>query len=212
MTVPPKAPVRILLVEDSYIARVGLETALADEPGFEVVGTAMDGIEGLERYRVLAPDVVLTDVRMPRFDGVQLTAALLAEPRRGRVLVVTHYDGDETVWKALRAGALGYLTKDVQADELVKAVRTVAGGARYLPSAIAARIADRMLQPALSPRELQVLEAIFKGGSNRDIAKDLGLSDRTVAMYVGFILEKLGAKSRTEAVAIALARGILQAG
>jgi DNA-binding NarL/FixJ family response regulator len=205
-------PIRILLVEDSYLARVGLETALEDEPGLEVVGSASDGIEGLERYRALAPDVVITDVRMPRFDGVQLTAALVAEPRRGRVLVVTHYDGDETVWKALRAGALGYLTKDTSGPELVAAVRAVAAGQRYLPGAIAARIADRVLQPALSPRELQVLDGIFKGGSNRDIARDLALSERTVAMYVGFILDKLGAKSRTEAVAIALDRGILVVG
>jgi len=209
MTAAP-AKIRALVVEDSYLMRLGTVTLLRTQSDIEVVGDVGDATEGLALYRRERPDVCVVDLRLPGMDGVALTTALRAEAPPAEILILSYYDGDEDVFRALRAGARGYLTKGVNASEFLTAVRTVAGKERYLPTALAGRLADRMLQPSLSLRELQVLELIFRGGSNRDIAKALSLAERTTGMYVGKILEKLDARSRTEAVSIALARGILR--
>jgi two-component system NarL family response regulator len=204
------APIRILLVEDNFLTRVGTVTVLGTQPDFQVVGEAEDGPRALAAYSTLRPDVAVVDLKLPGYDGVQLISAILAKDPGARILVLTYYDGDENIFRALKAGALGYLTKDVHGSELFAAIRTVASGAKYLPATIAGRLSDRMFQAALSARELQVLQHLFEGRSNRDIAEQLSLAEKTVIMYVSKILAKLGAKSRSEAVAIAIRRGILR--
>jgi DNA-binding NarL/FixJ family response regulator len=202
--------IHIILVEDNELARAGTAALIGTQSDMKIVGEAVDGTSGLELYRKERPHLAIVDLRMPSFDGVQLTAALMRESPAARVLVLTHYEGDADVFNAIKAGALGYLTKDVGRAELFTAIRTVADGKRYLPAAIAGKLADRMTQPALSPRELQVLEHIFAGRANKEIADVLKLSEKTVIMYVSQILSKMGAKSRTEAVSMALSRGILR--
>jgi len=160
----------------------------------------------------LLPQLVISDLRMPGLDGVATTERLVKSTPPAKVLLLTNYDGDESIFRAVKAGALGYLTKDTDSQSLFTAVRTVAAGQRYLPVLIAAKFAERSMRKGLSPREQQVLECLQEGLANKEVATRLGLSDKTVQMYVASILEKLGAHSRTEAVAIAMERGILLTG
>jgi two-component system NarL family response regulator len=203
------ASIRVLVVEDNLIARLGTVTLIGTEPGLEVVGEVADAAEALAAYRRLRPDVVVTDLRMPGLDGVGLTALLVKETPPARVLVLTYYEGEENVFQAQRAGALGYLGKESHASELIPAIRAVAAGRRYLPAEIAAQLVDRAMRPGLSPREKRVLELIQRGLSNRAVAEELGVAEPTVATHVAQILKKLGVRNRTEAVAAAIERGIL---
>ncbi len=199
----------ILVVEDNMLTRVGVASLLAGNDDFVVVAQAPDGEAGIELYRKHRPAVVVTDLRMPGTDGVKLVEVLAAETPPARVLLLTHYDGEENIFRAVRAGALGYLTKDAEASVIFEAVRAVARGERYLPAAIAAKLVTRSMGKGLSPREQQVLELLQKGMANKEIAGKLGLMDKTVQLYVAAILEKLGVHSRSEAVAVALQRGLL---
>lgn len=201
--------VRVLIADDHPVARSGVAALLASHPNVEVVGTASNGAEALALYPKLRPDVVIADLRMPVLDGVALTRALRAADPNARVLVFTHYDGDEQVYQALRAGAMGYLTKDSDADVLVEALTTIADGGRFVPADLAGRFAHRVTQPSLSPREQQVLPLVAEGLTNREIASRLGLTERTAALHVGNLLAKLGAKTRAEAVALAVKTGLL---
>ncbi len=209
MTTPLRS-VRVLIVDDSSITRAGVAALLVGEPGIEVIGQADGGRMGLALCRQLHPDVVVTDLRMPDIDGVQLTALLLAEERPPRVLVLTHYDGDETVFRALKAGALGYVPKDIPGNELVIAIRKVAAGERFMPPEIGAQLARRAMGSSLSPREVEVLSRLADGLTNPQIAQELNLARKTVAMYVSQILEKLEARTRTEAVSVGIRRGIIR--
>jgi two-component system NarL family response regulator len=202
--------IRVLVVEDNFYTRLGTLTFLRSQPGIEVVGEAADGAQALELFDQVQPDVVVVDLRMPDVDGVRLTAWLCQRTPRPPVLVLTHYQGDEDIAAALAAGAQGYLTKEAPGAELVTALRTLHAGERYLPTEIVQRLSTRDHQPPLTRRETQVLKEIAGGASNRDVAQALGLSERTVAVYVSRILSKLGAQSRTEAAAIGLRRGIVQ--
>lgn len=209
LTVADDDRIRVLLADDNLIARNGVASLLATDPGIEVVGKAEDGAAAIKLYRELAPDVVVTDLKMPKLDGIQVTQALAAEQPPGAVLVLSQFEGDEGVVRALQAGALGYVTKEVDGDELIRAVRSVAARERYLPRAIANKLAERLVHSALSPRELQVLQLVYGGQSNREIAAALRMSERTVSVHVSNILDKLDARNRTEAVRIALERGLL---
>lgn len=202
--------IRILLVEDNLLARVGTATLLATQPDFSVVAEADNGARGLDAFRSTGADVVVVDLRMPELDGVGLIEALAREPAPPRVLVLTHYDGEEMVFRALRAGALGYLTKDTDGAALFDAVRAVARGERYVPAAIADRLRSRSDAAPLSPREQQTLRHIFAGRSNKEIASELGLSVKTVGMFVARLYAKLGVNSRAEAIAVALKKGLIE--
>jgi two-component system NarL family response regulator len=205
----PPGKIRVLVVEDNFYTRLGAMAFLRGQPDIEVVGEAPDGQEGLRLHEALRPDVTLVDLRMPRMDGEQLIAALAGRTPPARVLVLTHYQGDENIFRALEAGAQGYLTKEASGEELVAGIRAVHAGERFLPPEIVARLADREGQRALTRREVAVLELIADGASNREVARALVISARTVEVYVASILSKLEATSRTEAVAIATRRGIL---
>ncbi len=208
---PPESSsrLRVLVVEDSPFTRLGIATMLRTAQDIEVVGEANGSQEALEIFETCRPDVVLTDIRMPDIDGVELTRRLRQRYPQCYVMVLSDHDGEETVFQALRAGAAGFLTKGASGTDLVAALKTVAAGRRYIPPAISERLAERMLQPALSPREQQVLDGLFKGQSNDQIAQDLSIGKRTVTMFVSSLMFKLGAQTRGEAVAIAIKRGMI---
>ena len=203
------ASLRILVVDDNLIARIGVTTLLEAQPDMTVVGEAEGGTEAIAAYRKLRPDVVVCDLRMPVLDGASTTALLVKETPPARVLVLSHFEGDEDVFRAFDAGALGYVTKDVRAPELTSALRAVAAGERYVPDTLRARLERRQSSEALNARERQILRLVFEGRSNPEIARTLGLAKKTVEMYVTSVLFKLGASTRTEAVRVALERGWL---
>ena len=148
---------------------------------------------------------------MPTIDGVELTRLLVAEDPRARVLMLTHFDGDEVVFQALKAGAMGYLPKDIPGPDLVNAIRHVTAGKRYMPPEISAQLARRAIEPSLSPREVEILDKLADGLTNPEIASNMNLARRTVAMYVSNILEKFNAATRTEAVSVGIKRGVIRA-
>jgi DNA-binding NarL/FixJ family response regulator len=205
----PVADIRVLVVEDNFYTRFGTVAFLREQPGFQVVGAAADGEHALALFEKLQPDVVLVDLRMPGMDGAQLTERLCQRRPDARILVLTSYQGDEDIFRALKAGSRGYLTKDSSGDELVSAICALHSGERFLPAPIAERIARRQTCQPLTGRERQVLEEVADGASNREVAEHLGISQRTVEGYMSSILSKFGARSRTEAISMATDRGLL---
>lgn len=203
------AAIRVLVAEDNNLTRLGTVTLLGAVAGIRVVGEAENGIQALELYKKLKPDVLVSDMRMPHLDGLQVLSGVLAHDPRARVLMLSHYDGREEIFRAMKTGAAGYMTKDIRGEELIEAIRTVHGGELYVPEHIRTRLDERERQPQLSPREHQVLEKIYEGGRNVDIAKDLRISEKTVISYVSSLLSKLSVKSRTEAIRVAQERGLL---
>jgi DNA-binding NarL/FixJ family response regulator len=202
----------ILIVDDHPVVRAGLVGILAGEPDLRVVGEASSAAEAVTAARTLRPDVVLMDLRMPGGDGVIATAGVLAEHPSARVVVLTTYETDADILRAVEAGAAGYLLKDVARAELVAAIRAAARGETVLAPSVATRLVDRMRRPApadaLSPRELEVLRLVAKGLSNADIGKALFISEATVKTHLLRTFAKLGVSDRTAAVTTALAAGL----
>jgi DNA-binding NarL/FixJ family response regulator len=216
-------PIRILLVDDQRLMREGLRILLELEPDLRVVGEAGDGQAGLEAYARLQPEVVLMDVRMPGMDGVEATRRLRERWPEARVVILTTFDDDEYVFEGLRAGALGYLLKDVSGQDLARAVRTVAAGGALIDPSVArkvvaefarhaapARAPDAGLPEPLSEREMEILRLLALGLSNTEIADRLGLALGTVKNYVTAILQKLGVRDRTQAALRAREAGLLR--
>lgn len=212
-------PIRVLVADDQTLVREGLVTMLGLIPGIEVTGAAGDGAEAIELAARLRPDVVLMDLRMPRVDGVEATRRLAASGRGPRVVVLTTYADDESIFAALEAGALGYLTKDSGAEEIARAVRTVHAGQALLEPAVQRRLIEslRRRPPApapppaphdLTPREVEVLGLIAKGLSNGDIARRLFVSEATVKTHVNNIFSKAGLRDRAQAVRYAFDHGL----
>ena len=210
MTKPTQ--IRLLVVDDHLVVRMGLIALLNRQKDFTVVGEAEDGAQAVEKYRDHEPDVCLMDIRMPKLTGMQALTAIRADFPEARVLMLTTYDGDSDIHGALAAGASGYLLKDVEGEELVHAIREVHRGARYLPAGVARRLAERSGIPQLTPREIEVLELLAKGLSNKEIAGVLNFTGFTAKAHVRNIMEKLGVEDRTGAVTEALQRGILHLG
>ena len=215
-------PIRLLLVDDQRLMREGLRTLLELEPDLQVAGEAGNGQEALEAYAALMPDVVLMDVRMPVMDGVEATRRLREHWPAARVIILTTFDDDEYVFEGLRAGALGYLLKDVSIQELAEAIHAVmAGGVLIEPSVARKVVAEfaRMAAPAprvaqaleepLSERELEIVRLLARGMTNREIAQRLYLAEGTVKNYVTNILGKIGARDRTQAALRAQELGLL---
>jgi two-component system, NarL family, response regulator len=201
-------PIRILLADDHPVVRQGLTTIIEQESDMTVIGQAGDGCEAVDMFRQQRPDVVLMDLRMPQMDGVDAIKAICAEFNTAAIVVLTTFDGDEDIYRGLQAGAKGYLLKDAGAEELLVAIRTVAVGQKYIPPAVGAKLAERMSNPALSDRELEVLALMAKGKSNKEISATLHISENTVKFHVNNILGKLEASDRVQAVLVALKRGI----
>jgi two-component system, NarL family, response regulator len=203
------ASIRVLVAEDNFYTRVGTVSFLAEQPGIEVVGEATDGEDALALFERLCPDVLVADLRMPRLNGVELTAKVCARFPEARILVLTHHQGDEDIFQALKAGARGYLTKESPGEQLVAAIFALHAGDKFLPPEIRDQIRSREGVQPLTQREREVLELVADGASNREVADRLGISERTVGLYVSSILSTLGARSRTEAASIAVRRGLL---
>ena len=214
--------VRTLLVDDQQLMREGLRTLLEMEPGISVVGEAVDGAAGIEAYEKLKPDVVLMDIRMPRMDGVESTRRIRSRDPEARILVLTTFDEDELIYEAVRAGARGYLLKDLSGAELAEAIRNVASGGAALQPSVARKVMDalaRLARPApstahtvvdkLSDREREVLVLVAQGYSNREIAERVFLAEGTVKNHVSTILQKVDARDRTQAAIKARELGLL---
>jgi DNA-binding NarL/FixJ family response regulator len=204
------SPIRVLVVDDHPVVRRGLHSMLDGESGISVVGMASCGNEGLQMAEKLNPDVVLLDLRMSDIGGVEVINALRAARRDCRILVLTNYQLDEDIFNAIEAGALGYLLKSASQEEVIEAIRVVSQGKRRIPSALAARLAERVGRSTLSSREQEVLELVVNGLTNKEIAHALGISDITARNHVISVLAKLDAKDRTEAATIALRRGLVR--
>ncbi len=212
MKTPRVAKLRILLVDDHFVVRLGLADLLSTEPGFEVVGEASDGEEALEVFINIRPDVVVMDFELPKLDGPEAVAAIRNEDPAACILMLTVSEAEESVWRSVEAGASGYVLKSAPREDIVAAVRSVGTGGEYLPPAIAAILRARRSRPALSPRENDVLRCLVRGLANKEIADFLGLAEPTVKMHLVSLFEKLGARDRTQAAMLAVQRGLLSAG
>jgi two-component system NarL family response regulator len=205
----PNTPIRVLVVDDHPMVRAGLAATIDPEPDMTVVASASTGKEGLEQYRQHQPDVMLIDLRMPEMGGVEAIRTIRAEFPSARIIVVSTYQGDEDIYRALEAGAVTYLLKDTLADKMIGVIREVASGGRPMLPEVAQRLTHRMFQAALTNREIEVLHLVAKGMRNKEIAAELKISDETVQGHVKNILAKLSVHDRTEAVAVAIRRGIV---
>ncbi len=189
--------------------RQGLVSLLNVVEGIEVVGEAADGVEAIAQHRKHQPDITLIDLRLPRMSGVDAIHRIRMESPQSRFIVLTTYDGDEDIYRALKAGAKAYLLKGMTTDELITAIRVVHAGRSHIPQAIAEKLAERMGVEELTPREMDVLEQIVAGMSNKQIADELGVSEATVKTHINSLLGKLGVTDRTQAATAAIRRGIV---
>jgi two-component system NarL family response regulator len=201
---------RIMLVDDHYLVRMGLASIIALEPDMLICAEASTGEQAQTLFRTHRPDVTLMDLRLPGMSGTDAVHAIRREFPDARIVMVSTYVCDEEIYGALQAGAMAYLVKSVQREELVRAIRKAAAGQRHIPAEVAARLADRVSGSQLSARELEVLRFLVSGRRNREIASALDIAEGTVKLHVSSILGKLGATDRTEAVTRALQRGIVQ--
>ncbi|WP_369055902.1 response regulator [Kineococcus terrestris] len=207
-----RAAVRVLVADDHPVVRGGLEALLAAADGIEVVGTAADGLEAVEQVARLRPDVVLMDLRMPRLDGAGATERVRREHPGVHVLVLTTYETDADIVRAVEAGATGYLLKDTPLPQLLDAVRSAARGETVLAPPVAARLVARLREPApeaLTPREVQVLAAVAEGATNAEVGRRLFIGEATVKTHLLRAFAKLGVDDRTHAVTVAMERGLL---
>jgi len=201
--------IEIMVVDDHHVVRQGLVALLNTVPGFKVVAEASDGKQAVELHRKHKPDVTLMDLRLPNLGGADAIAQIRLQTPAARIIVLTTFDGDEDIFRALQAGAKGYLLKGMNADELTDAIRAVYAGKSRIPAVVAERLAERMGGPALTARELDVLKRIVAGRSNKEIANDLHISEATVKTHINSLLSKLGVNDRTQAATTALQRGIV---
>jgi DNA-binding NarL/FixJ family response regulator len=201
--------IRVLLIEDHFLARMALRSVLSAHPQIQIVGEACDGEAGLAMYRSLIPDVVVLDLRLPRLSGFDLIIKIRSEFPTAHIVVLSNYSGSEDIYRAVRSGAMAYLTKDASGEELLNAIQSVHQGLRYFPHLALDRLAERTPAVDLTPRETEVLVCITRGRSNREIAEELGIAEKTVRIHVSSLLDKMGARDRTQATIYALQRGLV---
>jgi DNA-binding NarL/FixJ family response regulator len=198
-----------MVIDDQAVVRQGFVALINTVADMEVIAEGINGQQAIDLYRQHKPDVTLIDLRMPVVSGVEAIAAIRSEFPDARLIVLTTYDGDEDIYRSLQAGAKGYLLKDMFFEELETAIRTVQAGSRRIPAAIAERLAERMAGSILTARELEVLELIVGGQSNKEIAASLKITEATVKSHINSILSKLGVTDRTQAATTALQRGLV---
>lgn len=203
------AIIRILSVDDHELVRKGLAAILSTEPDLQLVGEASNGAEATRLYREQRPDVTLMDLRLPDQNGVEVTRAIRRGHPDARIIALTSYDGDQDIYRALEAGVRGYLLKEMVHTEVVRAIRVVFSGKRFIPSEVTEQLHGFFPEMALTRREVEVISLVARGFGNKEIGDVLGTAPGTVKMHVQSILAKLGAKDRTHAVTIALQRGII---
>jgi len=206
---PSDAPIRLLIVDDHELLREGVVSILQDQPDMAVAGEATNGAEAVERYRALRPDVTLMDLQMPEMNGIDAIRAIRGESPAARIIVLTTYEGDVLALRAIRAGAAGYLLKGMLRRDLLDTIRAVHAGKKRIPPEIALGIAEHQADDLLSEREIDVLQLVAVGRSNKIIADELSITEETVKSHMRNILSKLSANDRTHAVTIGLKRGIL---
>lgn len=201
--------IRILVVDDHPMIRVGLSASIECEPDMTVIASACTGADGICLFRQHQPDITLMDLKMPEVTGVEAIRAIRSVCPSAKIIVLSTYQGDEDIFRALEAGAATYLLKDTLSTDLVRVIREVAAGSRPIPPEVAQRLADRMLKPGLTTRETQVLHLMARGLRNKEIGAGLNISEETAQGHVKNILAKFGVHDRTEAVTIAIKRGIV---
>jgi two-component system, NarL family, response regulator len=201
--------IRVLIADDGAIVRQGLATIIDRDPEMTAIAQAEDGQQAIALFREYQPDVTLMDLRMPQMGGVEAIMAICAEFKQARIMVLTTYDGDEDIYRGLQAGAQGYLLKDAKPPELLNAIRMIHSGQKYVPPEVGAKLVQRMSNPELSERELDVLRLMAQGMSNQGIGTALNVGESTVKSHVNRILSKLGVSDRTQAVIVAIKRGIV---
>lgn len=209
MSQPPNRPIRIFVVDDHPVVRAGLTSMLGTQAELEVAGSAASGEEALAKLGECDPDIVLLDLRMHGIGGVETLVAMKRASHRARAIILTSFETDEDIYRAVQAGAQGYLLKDTSLREMVDAIRSVHAGKRYIPREIAARLAERMMRTNLTPREIEILKLLSKGLTNKQLAHALHISDNTVKNHVNSIIEKLEVSDRTEAATTAIQRGLI---
>jgi DNA-binding NarL/FixJ family response regulator len=207
---PTVARARVLVVDDHALLRTGVANIVSQEPDLHVVAEAANGLEAVRAYEQFRPDVTLLDLRMPVMEGVEAVRQIRERDPYAKVIVLTTYDSDEDIARALKAGAKAYILKDISADALIACIHDVLAGKTYLAPAAAAKLAERVTQVQLTPRELATLRLMADGRSNKEIATALDISERTVKTHLGHLFQKLGVTSRTEAVKVASRRGLVR--
>ncbi|HEX2419453.1 MAG TPA: response regulator transcription factor [Micromonosporaceae bacterium] len=205
-------PIRVLLADDHAIVRSGVAQILNEQPDIQVIAQAEDGESAVAAYRQERPDVALLDIRMPKLEGPQVVHQIRQEFPEAVLVVLTTFDTDDDIDRALLAGAKGYLLKDVQPGDLVACVRTVHAGGTWVSSMVASKLVARMTRVQITPQEMRVLRQVADGKSNREIGETLFISEATVKIHLSHLFEKLGATSRTDAVAKAVERGMIRMG
>jgi DNA-binding NarL/FixJ family response regulator len=202
--------IRILCVDDHPLLREGITAIINSQPDMQLVAEATNGTEGIEKFRKHRPDVTLMDLRLPDISGVDSLIAIRSDFPEARIIMLTTFEGDVDVYRALASGARAYLLKSMPNKDLIDAIRRVHGGKKSIPPVIATRLAEHLSDEALTPREIEILRCVAEGNRNREIAERLVISENTVKVHINHVMEKLGATHRTQAVAIAVRRGIIQ--
>jgi DNA-binding NarL/FixJ family response regulator len=203
-------PIRVLSVDDHPLLNQGIAALITSQSDMQLVAQASSGGEAIEKFREHQPDVTLMDLRLPDMSGIDTLVAIRTEFPQARIVMLTTFEGDVDIQRALEAGARGYVLKSMPPKDLIAAIRQVHVGKKRIPSEVAARLADHMGEEDLTTREIEVLRKVAQGNRNRDIAEKLFISEETVKVHIKHIMEKLSARDRTEAIAIALRRGIIQ--
>ena len=201
--------IRIMVADDHPIVRSGLVLMIDYTPNMETVAEANNGLEAVALFRQYRPDVTLMDLRMPEMSGADAIAAIHQEFSEAKIIVLTTYDGDEDIYKGLKAGAKGYIFKNAPVDEIIRAIKTVNDGKKYIPPEVGEKLSERLNRPQLSNRELDVLKLVAQGKTNQQIATGLYISESTVKYHINSVLSKLGVSDRTQATLIAIKRGIV---
>ena len=202
--------IRVLSVDDHPLMHEGIAALINNQADMTLIAEASDGKSALVRFREHRPDVTLMDLRLPDMSGIEAMISILKEFPKARIIILTMFEGDVEIQRALKAGARGYMLKTMPPKELIKVIRRVHAGKKHIPPEVAANLAEHFSHDALTPRETEVLAQIAGGNRNRDIAERLFISEETVKVHIKHIMDKLGASDRTQAVAIAIRRGIIQ--